>query len=83
MAMMQQAYKVELFKKTRSRADSLHAKYSISECPLPPSPLPPSPPLSSPPLPIPLLLWTTTTVCVCCRYLLHSGRRLWMGPPPN
>ena len=32
MAMMQQANKVELFKKTRGRADSLHAKYSISEC---------------------------------------------------
>ena len=31
MAMMQQANKVELFKKTRSRSDSLHAKYSISE----------------------------------------------------
>jgi phosphorylase kinase alpha/beta subunit len=32
MAMMQQANKVELFKKTRGRADSLHAKYSISTC---------------------------------------------------
>lgn len=31
MAMMQQASKVEDFKKTRSRADALHAKYSISE----------------------------------------------------
>ena len=31
MAMMQQAHKVELFKKTRGRADALHAKYSISE----------------------------------------------------
>ena len=32
MAMMRQAGKVELFKKSRSRTDALHAKYSISEC---------------------------------------------------
>lgn len=31
MAMMQQANKVEEFKKTRGRAHALHAKYSISE----------------------------------------------------
>jgi phosphorylase kinase alpha/beta subunit len=32
MAMMRQAGKVELFKKSRSRTDALHAKYSISTC---------------------------------------------------
>lgn len=31
MAMMRQANKVEHFKKSRSRLDALHAKYSISE----------------------------------------------------